>query len=95
MIRPLFDNIVIEKEAEETKTQSGIVLAKTERGNVLIIGKVLAVGDGRLLQDGNYDKPKLKVGDRAYFSKSSAIVVEEEGKYYYIIRETSILGVRE
>ena len=95
MIRPLFDYVLVEKEMEEKKTQSGIVLAEVKKGGVLTEGMVLAIGEGRLLPDGNYDTPKVKINDKVIFANSAAIVIEDEGKYFYMLKETSILGVKE
>ncbi|MFA6619316.1 MAG: co-chaperone GroES [Candidatus Neomarinimicrobiota bacterium] len=95
MIRPLFDYILIEKTEEEKKTNSGIVLASKEKSDTIVTGKVLAIGDGRLLQSGEFDKPKVSVGDKIFFPKIEASILEDNGNYYYIIRETSILGIGE
>jgi chaperonin GroES len=93
MIRPLFDYILVEKTIEEEKkTTSGIVIAKTSKSDSVLSGKILAIGDGRLLQDGSYDLPKVKVGDKAYFLKHEVTSITDN---IYVLRETSILGVEE
>ncbi len=93
MIRPLFDYILVEKTLEEEKkTASGLLIAKTSKSDSVLSGKILAIGDGRLLQDGSYDKPKVKVGDKAYFLKHEVTSITDG---IYVLRETSILGVDE
>ncbi|MDD4804020.1 MAG: co-chaperone GroES family protein [Candidatus Pacebacteria bacterium] len=92
-IRPLFDYILVEKTLEKEKTTStGLIIAKTSKSDSVLSGKITAIGDGRLLQDGTYDLPKVKVGDIAYFLKHEVTLINDNT---YVLRETSILGVEE
>jgi co-chaperonin GroES (HSP10) len=92
MKKMYWDYILIEKNEQENKTASGIVLASKEKNDTLIKGKVLSYGIGRLLQNGEFDKPKVEIGDTVFFPKIEALVLEDEGQYYYVIRETAIMG---
>ena len=90
MIKPLFDNILIEKVDDDKQTKGGVLLATNKKMDAIINGKIVAVGIGRLLPDGTYDSPKVKVDDIAYFLKHECSIIDEN---YYILRETSILGI--
>lgn len=90
MIKPLFDNILIEKVDDVKKNKGGMLLSDNKKMDAILSGKIVDVGIGRLLPDGTYDSPKVKVGEVAHFLKHECSTIDEN---YYIIRETSILGV--
>ncbi|HPZ81960.1 MAG: co-chaperone GroES [Thermogutta sp.] len=90
-LRPLDDRIVVEPmEAEET-TPGGIVLPDTAKEKPQR-GKVLAVGPGRLMDNGKRTEMSVAVGDEVIFGKYSGTDIELEGKELKIIRESDVLA---
>jgi chaperonin GroES len=92
MLKPLGDRVVIELVQAEEKTASGIVLPDTAKEKPQE-GKVVAVGAGRVLENGDRVALELAVGDRIIFSKYSGTEVKYEGAEYLILRESDILAV--
>jgi chaperonin GroES len=92
VLRPLGDRIIIELVASEEKTASGIVLPDTAKEKPQE-GKVVAVGTGRVLDNGERVAVELSVGDRIIFSKYSGTEVKYQGTEYLILRESDILAV--
>ncbi|NUM34695.1 MAG: co-chaperone GroES [Candidatus Brocadiae bacterium] len=88
---PLDDRIIIEIEEAEEKTIGGIVLPDTAKEKPQR-GKVVAVGSGKLLDNGERAKPVLKEGDRVIFGKYSGSDVKVDGKEYKILRENEVLA---
>nr|WP_194947832.1 MULTISPECIES: co-chaperone GroES [Anoxybacillus] len=91
-MKPLGDRIVIELIQTEEKTASGIVLPDTAKEKPQE-GKVVAVGSGRVLDNGERVAPEVSVGDRIIFSKYAGTEVKYDGKEYLILRESDILAV--
>ncbi len=94
MIKPLGDRVVIEALAKEEVTKSGIVLPDTVKEKPQE-GKVVAVGTGRTLENGQKVALDVKVGDKVIFSKYAGTEVKVEGKEYLIINERDILAIIE
>ena len=92
MLKPLGDRIVIELVETEEKTASGIVLPDTAKEKPQE-GKVVAVGTGRVLDNGERVALEVSVGDRIIFSKYAGTEVKYEGTEYLIVRENDILAV--
>ncbi|WP_167630517.1 co-chaperone GroES [Listeria valentina] len=92
MLKPLGDRVVIEVIEAEEKTASGIVLPDSAKEKPQE-GKVVAVGSGRVLDNGTKEPLEVKEGDRIIFSKYSGTEVTYEGKDLLIIRESDILAV--
>ncbi len=92
MLRPLGDRIIIELIEAEEKTASGIVLPDSAKEKPSE-GKVIAVGSGRVLDNGNRVELDVKEGDRIIFSKYAGTEVKYEGNEYLILRESDILAV--
>ncbi len=93
-IRPLQDRVIVERLAEEEKTKGGIIIPDTAKEKP-IQGKVIAVGKGKLTEDGKVLPLSVKVGDTILFSKYAGTEVKIEGKEYLIMREDDILGIVE
>lgn len=93
-IRPLQDRIVVSRIAEQEKTKGGIIIPDTAKEKP-VEGKVLAVGNGRILEDGGIRKLDVKVGDRVLFNKYGGTEVKIDGEDLLILREDDILGVVE
>ena len=92
MIKPLGDRVVIEVAEVELKTKSGIIMPETSKEKPQK-GKVIAVGTGKLLDNGNRAVSEVKVGDEIIFNKYAGSEVKVDEKEYLIIRESDILAV--
>ena len=92
MIKPMGERVVIEVAESDVKTASGIVLPDTAKEKPQK-GTVVAVGAGKLLDNGERAAMEVKVGDGVIFSKYSGSEVKVEGKDYLIVRERDILAV--
>ena len=92
MLRPLGDRIIIELVEVEEKTAFGIVLPDSAKEKPQT-GKVVAVGTGRVLDNGTRIELDVKSGDEIIFSKFAGTEVKYEGTEYLIIRESDILAV--
>jgi len=90
-IRPLDDRVVIEPTEAEEKTQGGIVLPETAKEKP-IKGKVIAVGEGKMLENGKRAELLVKVGDSILYGKYAGTEVTVDGKEYLIMRESDILA---
>jgi len=93
-IRPLQDRIIVKRVAEEEKTRGGIIIPDTAKEKP-IEGTVLAVGNGKVLEDGRVRSLDVKAGDRILFTKYAGTEVKLDGEEHLIIREEDILGVIE
>ena len=93
-IRPLQDRIIVKRVAEEEKTKGGIIIPDTAKEKP-IEGMVLAVGNGKVQEDGKVRALDVKVGDRIIFTKYGGTEVKLDGEEHLVIREEDILGVVE
>ncbi len=93
-LRPLGDRIVLKPLARETVTKSGIVLPDTAKEKPQE-GEIVAVGPGKLLDNGTRTTLEVKVGHRVLFAKYSGTEVKVDGEEYLIFRESDILGIVE
>jgi chaperonin GroES len=91
-IRPLQDRIIVKRVQEEEKTKGGIIIPDTAKEKP-IEGKVIAVGNGKVLEDGKVRPLDVKKGDRILFSKYGGTEVKIDGEEHLIMREEDILGV--
>lgn len=91
-LRPLHDRVIVERLEQETKTASGIVLpeAAAEKPDQ---GKVLAVGNGKILEDGKVRPLDVKVGDTVLFGKYSGQAVKVDGKEVLVMCEDDIMAI--
>lgn len=92
MLKPLGDRVVIELVESEEKTASGIVLPGSAQEKPQE-GKVVAVGTGRVLENGERVALEVSVGDRIIFSKYSGTEVKYDGTEYLVLRENDILAI--
>ncbi|CAM4393402.1 co-chaperone GroES [Bacillus manliponensis] len=92
MLKPLGDRVIIELVQAEEKTASGIVLPDTAKEKPQE-GKVVAVGTGRVLENGERVALEVAAGNRIIFSKYAGTEVKYEGAEYLILRESDILAV--
>ncbi len=91
-LKPLGDRVIIKVLEKEEKTSSGIVLPDKAKEKPQE-GEVLAVGDGRILDDGTRVQMDVKVGDRVIFSKYAGSEVKLDGEEYLILRQDDILAI--
>ncbi|HLA05577.1 MAG TPA: co-chaperone GroES [Syntrophales bacterium] len=93
-IRPLQDRVIVKRLAEEEKTKGGIYIPDTAKEKPQQ-GKVVAVGKGKVADDGKLIKLDVKAGDRILFSKYAGTEVKIEDEDHLIMREDDILGIIE
>jgi len=93
-LRPLQDRILVKRVAEETTTKGGIIIPDTAKEKPAE-GKVTAVGNGKVSDDGKRIPLEIKKGDRILFGKYSGTEVKIEGDEYLIMREDDVLGIIE
>jgi chaperonin GroES len=93
-IRPLHDRVLVKRVEEEEKTKGGIIIPDTAKEKP-IEGKVIAVGNGKLLDNGDTRKLEVKEGDRVLVGKYSGTESKVEGDDHLNLREDDILGVVE
>lgn len=93
-IRPLHDRVIVKRLEQERKTASGIVIPDNaaEKPDQ---GEVVAVGDGRLLDNGEVRALAVKAGDKVLFGKYSGQAVKVEGEELLVMREEDIMGIIE
>jgi chaperonin GroES len=93
-IRPLQDRVIVQRVQEEEKTKGGIIIPDTAKEKPQE-GKVVAVGKGKVGDDGKLIALDVKAGDRILFGKYSGTEVKIDGEDLLIMREDDILGVLE
>ena len=91
-LKPLGDRVVVEHVEQQEKSAGGVFLPDTAKEKPQE-GRVLAVGPGRVLDNGNTVPPSVKVGDRIIYSKYSGSEIKLEGTEYLIISEKDILAI--
>ena len=91
-IRPLADRLVVKRVAEETKTAGGILIPDNAKEKPAE-GEVIAVGSGKVLNDGTTRTLEVKVGDRVLFGKYAGTEVKVSGEDHLILREDDVLGI--
>jgi chaperonin GroES len=93
-VRPLHDRIIVQRIEEGEQKVGGIIIPDTAKEKPQE-GEVIAVGQGKLLEDGKVVPLDVKAGDRILFGKYSGSEIKLDGEEYLIIREDEILGVIE
>ena len=93
-IKPLEDRILVQANEAETTTASGLVIPDTAKEKP-VEGKVVAVGNGKILENGAVRKLDVRAGDTVMFGKYAGTEVKIEGQDRLILREDDILGVIE
>ena len=93
-IRPLQDRVIVRRLEEEEKTKGGIIIPDTAKEKPQE-GKVIAVGKGKMTEDGKLIPLDVKVGDKILFGKYRGTEIKVEGEELLIMREEDILGIIE
>lgn len=94
-LRPLGDKVVVRPQKEEEKTKSGIVLPATAEKDKPEQGEVIAVGPGKMNDDGKISPMSVKVGDKVLFQQFSPSEVKLDDDEYLVVSESDILAVIE
>src|SRR6476469_8879303 len=91
-LRPLHDRVIVKRLDQETKTASGLIIpeAAAEKPDQ---GEVLAVGNGKILENGSVRPLDVKVGDRVLFGKYSGQTVKDNGEELLVMREEDIMAI--
>lgn len=92
MVKPLGDRIIIEVAEVELKTKSGIIMPETSKEKPQK-GKVVAVGKGKVLDNGTRLEPEVKVGDEVIFNKYAGSEIKIDDREYLVIRESDVLAI--
>jgi chaperonin GroES len=93
-IRPLYDRIVVKRLEEKETVQGGIIIPDSAKEKPQE-GEVVAVGQGKRLENGKVVAPDVKAGDRILFGKYSGSEIKLDGEEYIIMREDEVLGILE
>lgn len=93
-LQPLGDRVVVQREESEDKTAGGILLPDTAKDKPAR-GRVISVGNGKLLDDGSRSRPQVKVGERVIFNSYAGETFKIENEEYLLMREDDILAVIE
>lgn len=90
--RPLYDRILVKRTEQEEKTSGGIFIPETAKEKP-IQGKVMAIGKGKMQEDGSVRPLDVKQGDTILFGKYSGTDIKIDGDEYLIMREDDVLGI--
>ena len=93
-IRPLQDRVIVKRIAEEEKTKGGIIIPDAAKEKP-VEGEVIAVGNGKILEDGKVRPLDIKAGDRVLFSKYAGTEIKIDDEEHLILREDEVLAVVE
>ena len=91
-IKPLADRVVIKPSPAEERTKGGIILPDTAKEKP-VVGEIVAVGPGKVTDDGKKVALEVKVGDKVLYGKYSGTEVTVEGSEYLIMREADIFAI--
>jgi len=93
-VRPLHDRVIVKRLEEEEKTKGGIIIPDTAKEKP-IEGRVIAVGDGKIKEDGKKIPMGIKKGDRVLFTKYGGTEIKIDGEEHLMMREDDILAIIE
>ena len=91
-IKPLGDRVLVKRIKEEDKTKGGIIIPDTAKEKPQE-GKVVAVGRGKVAEDGKLIPPEVRAGDKILFGKYSGSEIKLDGEEHIVLREDDILGI--
>jgi chaperonin GroES len=91
-VRPLHDRVLVKRHSEEERSKGGIIIPDTAKEKP-IQGEIVAVGQGRIGDDGKVRPLDVKKGDKVLFGKYSGTEIKIEGEEFLMMREEDILGV--
>jgi chaperonin GroES len=91
-VKPLHDRVIVKRIEEEEKTKGGIIIPDTAKEKP-VEGKVIAVGQGKVLEDGKRAPMEVKKGDRVLFGKYAGTEIKIDGEEHIIMREDDIVAI--
>ena len=91
-IRPLADRVVVKSIEKEDKSSGGIIIPDTAKEKPML-GEVIAIGSGKLSEDGKRLKPEVKVKDKVLYGKYAGTEIKLDGNDYLILSESDILAI--
>jgi chaperonin GroES len=91
-IRPLYDRVLVKRIESEEKTKGGLYIPDNAKEKPLE-GEIIAVGNGKVLDDGSLRPVSVKAGDRVLFAKYAETEVKVNGENYLLLREDDLLGI--
>lgn len=94
-LKPIFDNIVVKKISMEEKTKSGIVLPDTIDKEKPQQGEVIAVGTGKILDNGTRSQMEVVVGNKVLFRKYAPDEIKIDGEEYLVMTQTDVIAIIE
>lgn len=94
-LRPLNDHLIVRPSEAETKTASGIFIPDSAQKEQPERGEVIAIGEGKLLKNGERAKMDIKIGDQVVFKKYAPDTIEVEGEKFLVLRADDVLAVIE
>ncbi len=94
-LKPLFNNVIVKPLKDEKITESGIILPDTVDKEKPEKGEIIAVGSGKVLENGQVAKMSVKVGDQVMFKKYSPDEVKVDGQDYLVLSESDIIAIIE
>ena len=93
-IKPLHDRVIVKRIEEDEKTKGGIIIPDTAKEKPAE-GKIVAVGSGKVLEDGSRQPLEVKEGDRVLFGKYAGTEIKIDGEEHLIMREDDIIAIVE
>ena len=93
-VRPLHDRIIVKRLEEEEKTKGGIIIPDSAKEKP-IEGRVIAVGDGKIMEDGKKIPMEVKKGDRVLFAKYAGTEIKIDGEEHLMMKEDDVLAIIE
>ena len=94
MLRPIRDCLLLTVPKTDEKTSSGLLYKPATVDEKLVVGTVVAVGSGHLLENGTVIPLEVVVGDKVVFNKQMALEIKENGESFFRIKEEQVLGVK-
>jgi chaperonin GroES len=93
-LRPLYDRVIVKRIDSETTSKGGIIIPETAKEKPLE-GEIVAVGNGKVLDDGSVREPRVKVGDKVLFAKYAETEIKLDGETHLLLREDDLLAIVE
>ena len=91
-VKPLHDRVIVKRVEEEEKTKGGIIIPDTAKEKP-VEGKIVAVGDGKIQENGEKTPLEVKAGDRVLFGKYAGTEIQIDGEEHLIMKEDDIIAI--
>lgn len=93
MLKPIRDTLIVSVPKSDEKTSSGLLYKPATAEDKLVVGTVVAVGSGHLLEDGTISPLEVVVGDRVVFNKQMSLEIKDNGESFFRIKEEQVLSI--